>query len=197
MALDWGNVPAWIGSLSLIVAVSVFVRDRNERERAQVDRIGFWTTVEWEHKAPEHARVETCKVNFFVRNSTDLPVELVEVSWDLHTKWMVTDAQSSPDLPVYSVEPGTGVLKLFTQRMRIAPQDTKTWSTDSNFAHLAPDSAVQPAWFQGLDCRVKWALLIDNGGRRWEVSPSRGKRAKRVRWYRRRKEYQPRDWDRW
>ncbi|MDX8055163.1 hypothetical protein SK571_37815 [Lentzea sp. BCCO 10_0798] len=198
MSVDWGNVPAWLGAGSLLVAFSVFIRDRNERERAQVDRIGIWATTEWERKAPtDQDRVENCKVNFFIRNSTDLPVDVIQVAYELHNRWMVTDhEQSYPDLPVWSFEPGTDVLKIFIERMRIPPGDTKTWSQDFNFAHLAPDSAVQPEWFRGLDCRVKWALLIDNAGRRWEVSPSRGKRSKRVRWYSRRREYQPRDWDR-
>lgn len=114
MAVDWGNVPAWLGASSLLVAFSVFVRDRNERERTQVDRVGIWTSAEWDLKTPwDGDRVETGKINFSVRNSTDLPAELIRVAYDLHTRWIVTDhGQSTPDLPVWSVEPGTGVVQI-------------------------------------------------------------------------------------
>jgi hypothetical protein len=51
--LDCGNVPAWLGAGSLILACLVFMRDRTSSERAQVDLVGAWATVEYERSAPD------------------------------------------------------------------------------------------------------------------------------------------------
>jgi hypothetical protein len=40
--LDWGSVPAWLGAGSLLLAFVVFLRNRGNAERAQVDLIGAW-----------------------------------------------------------------------------------------------------------------------------------------------------------
>lgn len=203
MALDMGTVPAWLGAFSIVIAFSVFMRDRNERDRAQVERVGIWTTAEYERKLPwSEDRVETGKITFFARNSTDLPVELIRVAYEIRTRWDVPDVQPDadeehPEPRAWTVTPGVTTQMIFSERMQISPQDTLNWSSEVNFAHMAPESASQPAMFHGLDCRVKWALVIDNAGRRWEVTPSRGRRPKRVRWYHRPLEHQPRDWEQW
>ena len=71
-------------------------------------------------------------------------------------------------------------------RITVPPQDT--WRQDVNYtpasiANLAPEAAEMLAVIEGVRCVAKWMLLIDNAGRRWEVRPSKGSRAKRAKWY--------------
>lgn len=201
--LDWGSVPAWLGAGSLLLAYRVFLRDRSNADRAQVDRVGVWGTTTYERKSPlDTARVETGEVRLFVRNSTDLPIEVRQVAYEIHTEWMVPDldqfapprGDEEPNPPnVWKVEAGTQTQLYFVERIRIAPQDTWEHPYEINFAHMAPDGASQPHLFDGVVCEINWVLVADNAGRRWELQPARGKRAKRIRRYRPR-EYQPRQW---
>jgi hypothetical protein len=47
---------------------------------------------------------------------------------------------------------------------------------------------------EGVRCEIAWLLIRDNAGRRWEVRPGIARRAKRIRWYHRPKEFQPLLW---
>jgi hypothetical protein len=73
--LDWGNVPAWLGAGSLILADVVFMCDRTNSDRVQVDLVGAWATVAYERSAPDVSpRVETGLVTGHMRNASELPV---------------------------------------------------------------------------------------------------------------------------
>jgi hypothetical protein len=66
--LDWGNVPAWLGALSLILAYRVFMRDRYNAQRGQMDKLGAWATVAYVRRLPgASTRVEdgavACRAN--------------------------------------------------------------------------------------------------------------------------------------
>ncbi len=88
--LDWGNVPAWLGAGSLILAYLVIMRDRTSSERAQVDLVGAWTTVEYERSAPDVSpRVESGMVTGHVRNASELPVRVAQIAYKVESRWMV------------------------------------------------------------------------------------------------------------
>jgi hypothetical protein len=194
---DWGSVPAWLGAGSLLLAYRVFIRDRVNADRAQVDRVGVWGKTTHERKAPgDKARVDTGEVRLFARNATDLPIEVRQVAYEIHTNWLVPDLDqcTDPDHPdVWLVEAGTRPEKCFVERIRVPPQETWEQSFPISFAHLAPERASQPEWFHGVVCEISWILVVDNAGRRWELRPARGQRARRIRRYRPR-EYQPARW---
>jgi hypothetical protein len=61
-------------------------------------------------------------------------------------------------------------------------------------AHTRPDGAAGLDTWRSIWCEVSWLLVVDNAGRRWELRPAKGRRAKRIRWYHRPREYQPLDW---
>jgi len=46
----------------------------------------------------------------------------------------------------------------------------------------------------GTKCVIKYALVVDNAGRRWEARQRQGKPAKRIRWYSRSGDYYPVEW---
>ncbi|HJQ08047.1 MAG TPA: hypothetical protein VJ836_01040 [Candidatus Saccharimonadales bacterium] len=194
--LDYGTVPAWLTGFSLLLAFQIFLRDRRSADRSQVDQIGVWLKLEYERVAPEGARVENGKFTRFVRNGSALPVEIVQIAFDIHTRWMVRDlAQWRDELPVWDVKPGTGVVQMYSGRVRVAPEET--WDSgpqEVNFAHLAPEHADQLDLIEGLSYEIRWVLMVDNAGRRWEMRPMVGGAARRIRWWSRRRHDYPVEW---
>jgi hypothetical protein len=188
--LDWGSVPAWLGAGSLLLAFRIFWRDRTNAERSQVDLVGAWGTTEYERRAPDASeRVVQVRVRLFIRNASELPIEVVQLACDLETAWLVPDGEIAYR-PVAGVQPH----RSFTDHIVVPPQDTWDSSHEFNIAHLAPENAVQLSLIHGAVVVIRWLLIIDNAGRRWEVRPASGSRARRIRWYSRREEYQPAWW---
>src|SRR6185437_3359668 len=64
MELDWGNVPAWIGSIltgsSILIAALTYRRSVEDRERAQAAKVTAWVDIGAE--------------KIFLRNSSDSAV---------------------------------------------------------------------------------------------------------------------------
>lgn len=84
---------------------------------------------------------------------------------------------------------------LIIEPVLVAPDDDKIISDYAvNLAHQAPEGAVQLDRSARVTARVRWFLAIDNAGRRWEVRSGQGRRARRIRWYSRRSEFYPIDW---
>ena len=188
--LDWGSVPAWLGAGSLLLAFRIFWRDRSNAERSQVDLVGAWGTTEYERRSPDAPeRIEQVTVHLFIRNASELPVEVAQLACDLETRWLVPDGELAYR-PVAGVQPH----RCFIDRIVVAPQYTWDGSYDFNIEHLAPENAVQLDLIRGVVAVIRWLLIIDNAGRKWEVRPGSGTRARRVRWYSRREEYQPAWW---
>jgi hypothetical protein len=83
---DWGNVPAWLGAVSLLLAFRIFLRDRGTRQRAQVERVGVWWKIEREVSFPgDSHRVDDAKIRTYVRNASDLPIEASLIAWTIHS----------------------------------------------------------------------------------------------------------------
>jgi hypothetical protein len=195
--LDYGTVPGWLAGLALLLALYIFRLDRRATERAQVDLVGVWLKLEYEPAMPIDARrVETGNFTRFVRNGSASPVEIVQIAFDIRTNWMVRDlAQWRDELPVWATRPGTGVIQMFSSRVRVPPAET--WDSgpqEVNFAHLAPEHADQIALAEGLAYEIRWVLLIDNSGRRWEIRPMVGGPARRITWWSRRRPEYPVEW---
>jgi hypothetical protein len=65
--LEWGNVPAWLGAGSLILAFVVFMRDRRNDDRSQVDLVGAWGEPEYQVAMPGTA--EVVKATIHIRSA--------------------------------------------------------------------------------------------------------------------------------
>jgi hypothetical protein len=177
--LDWGSVPAWLGAGSLLLAFRIFWRDRSNAERSQVDLVGALGATEYERRAPDVSdRVEKANAHLFVRNASELPIEVAQLACDLRTTWLVPDGQLA-----YRPVPGVQPHRSFIERIVVAPQVTWDGTYSFDIAHLAPENAVQLDLIRGCVVVIRWLLIIDNAGRKWEVRPSSGTRARRVRWY--------------
>ena len=70
------------------------------RSCAQVDRIGVWFTETYERRFPglsqDQDRVEEAGVEVHVRNASDLPVDVVQLAYEVRTRWMVPVQPESP-----------------------------------------------------------------------------------------------------
>jgi hypothetical protein len=197
---DWGNVPAWIGAGALLLAFRIFLRDRRTSDRAQVDSVGVWWEIRREISVPGGVRIDDVEVRTLIRNASDRPIEATQVAWTINTQWAVADL-TQPQMP--TGDPGVWILlngkpdvMRFIGPVQIPPQ--KTWESQwlkTNLTHTAPEDH---AWLdflsEGARCVIRYGLITDNAGRRWETRHQRGKRARRIRWYSRSGSYYPAAW---
>jgi hypothetical protein len=140
----------------------------------------------------DQGRVEEATIQVHVRNASDLPVQVIQLAFEVRTRWTVPIEPQGP-VPAHVATPGDGCVQLFLDDFRVPPGETLDMPSPVNVAHLAPEGAVQLWPIQGVTATASWLLVIDNVGRRWIVRPRQG-RAKRWRWYRKRQEYWPRRW---
>jgi hypothetical protein len=193
-----GNVPSWLGAGSLLLAFRIFLRDRNRSDRRQVDAVGIWGDIDREPVFPGQPRNDDIKVQLHIRNATDLPVEVHLLAFTFQTRWVVPSFgdELGPGPQVREEVPGKTDTPRFTGPLGIAPQ--KTWDGQwitVNLTHTAPaDSASLVFTTDGTKCVIKYALVVDNAGRRWEARQRQGKPAKRIRWYSRSGDYYPVEW---
>jgi hypothetical protein len=137
------------------------------------------------------------KERYHLRNASQLPVRVVQVAWRIESSWSVEDKAQShyPDgVGVWTTVDGSRPDRSFHNGVQVPPQGTVDLPFEINVEHLAPEGASQLATDKGLAVHVEWMLLVDNAGRRWEVRPEKGGRAKRVRPWWKPQEYMPRDW---
>jgi hypothetical protein len=199
---DWGNVPAWLGAGSLLLAFTIFLRDRGTRQRAQVERVGIW----WEIDRPalfpggSTPRIDDVQIRTLIKNSSDLPVEATWIAWEIHTKWAVPDRQpgwpiDDPDHP-WRIVDGKANVSQALGPVQVAPESTceGQW-VPTNLTHVAPEG---DAWLdfrsEGVRCAISYALITDNAGRLWETRHQQGKQARRIRWYSRSSPHYPVAW---
>src|SRR6266566_2095689 len=110
--VDLGNAPSWLTAFSLTLAFGIFIRDRRNSDRAQVDHVGVWFTETYERRMPgvgeDQGRVEEADIQVHVRNASDLPANVVQLAYEIRTSWMVPDAPPGSLVPAYVVTAGEG-----------------------------------------------------------------------------------------
>ncbi len=197
--LDWGSVPAWVGAVSFVLAFKIFLRDRTTTQRQQVNLLGLWMKPTWDIKMPGEGLAHEITLARFVRNGSELPIDVVQIAYDVQTCWMVPHPEQwRPDLPVYGSVPGTDRMRFYAGPLRVVPGET--WSDEAepqrvNIAHLAPPNAAAIDIIDGASYKIRWALVSDNAGQRWVVRP--GHPTRRVRWYSPGRNAYPRNWLPW
>jgi hypothetical protein len=110
-----------------------------------VDRIGVWFTETYEVRFPEPGqdqdRVEEATIEVYVRNASDLRVEVALLAYEVRTVWKIPEDTQSPT-PAYVATVGNGSMQLFWSRVRVPPGETLRHPYQVNVAHLAPEGAV-------------------------------------------------------
>ncbi len=193
----WGTVPAWFGGLGFLLAVSLFLCDRRRNDREQIDKTAVWITAEWDSTLSVRDRnrvvepTEEIKHRICAKNSNDVPVEIGHAAFLIETAWWVPEDELGATL-----HRGTEPSRLFQGGYLLAPGEQREQPQQGFYVgHQAPAGAnglgMPP---DGVRCRVVWFLATDNAGRRWEVRPGQGKRARRLRWYSYGRTWYPSDW---
>lgn len=193
---QWGDVPSWLAAGSLLLAFRVFFWDRVNTERRQVDMVGWWTTI-----SPVTGRHEGSAITMVlhIRNASELPVDIAsmdlrpEASWKVTYPVKVTNPGERYTITAASWEMRRGSQDYSVRDARILPMET--WESAEivmDVRNQKPSNAIE------LDigrtrCVITLCCITDNAGRRWRVSPGKGGRAKRYRWYSSTKGV-PREW---
>jgi hypothetical protein len=215
--IDWGSVPAWLGAGSLLLAYRIFLRDRKNSERAQIDRVANWVSAnEAEGKDLTHP---FANVKWSMRNASDLPVWVVQLAYRLHTIWRIdeeldlsTSKRRGIALPTlgsrFTLDPtekpqnfyestGTDVMRFWRELkppLLLIPEETQSEEEWVSLNNIAPDGVQSLRPSTGVQIEIDWVLLTDNAGRRWEVQPGKGRRPIEVTWMTRKRFEYPMSW---
>ncbi|MGW4678781.1 hypothetical protein ACWEOS_10020 [Micromonospora taraxaci] len=193
MRLDWGNVPGWLAAGSLLLAFRVFLRDRTTSERSQVDLLGIWWEIDRPFRFAGEPIIEEVRFKTFVRNGSDLPIEVTNVAWKVKTRWMMPEGDSGEpwgnypgNAPIaWAIEPADRSTELHLGPLRVPPQKTieGEWQV-CPLADLTPEGADQLDFSpDGVHFALEWAVVTDNAGRRWLTKHQQGRPARRIRWH--------------
>jgi hypothetical protein len=125
----------------------------------------------YERRSPDAARVEKAKTVIYVRNGSQLPVEVKQLAYSMYTRWWKPVLGSKL---VSEQVPGKVPIRAFVNDLRIPPRRTwnnKAYPYEFDVAHTVPERAQQLDLVQGVRCEIDWLLLIDNAGVKWEIQP--------------------------
>jgi hypothetical protein len=83
---DWGNVPSWASAGTFLIAGSVYLRDRKQRQRQNVDDVSMWGTVKI--GAPDPAS-DGYQIDALIslKNVGSHPVYLGMLNYVIHFEW--------------------------------------------------------------------------------------------------------------
>jgi hypothetical protein len=177
---DWvAAIAESVGALgtagALVIGLVILLRDHKNAERAQVDLVGAWAEPTYERRPPTQPLVDQAKIQVYVRNGSELPVEVKHLQYTIRTRWEVPTNDGA--LLVESEPAGPFHLYDFQVRPR-QTWDNRATPYEVNLAHTAPKDAVQLDPHQGVRCEISSIQIVDNAGRCWEIQPSGGGRAK-------------------
>ena len=132
-------------------------------------------------RPPGEPRVQQAKIYVFLRNASELPVVVKHLEYTIRTRWLVPTDDGARE-PVDGTP--AGPYHLYDIQLRShAGVPNEFWNNNAtpyevDLAHTAPERAVQLDPIQGVRCEIDSVVVLDNAGRKWEIRPSGGGRAK-------------------
>jgi hypothetical protein len=157
---------------ALLVALRLLVRDRNNADRAQVDLVAVWAEPDYERQGAQ------ATIHLYVRNGSDLPVNVLDLYYVIHTRWLVPP-KGPDDWGGYDSIEGTPQPSAFPPgEFQVRPHETWHSTVLEGLAETAPEGALQLDPEKGVRPEIDYLLILDNAGRKWRVQPSRVGRAK-------------------
>ena len=194
----WGSVPAWLGAGSLILAYTVFRRDRVNAERRQVDppALGQPRSTSDAFLEPHEWRSAKSSGTFAMQASC--PFALGRLRTGLRPPgWWRTKSSRCPKVVHGCPNRARGRIARSRKTWTRCPPERRTTSRSPSTWHIWPHRS-RSSWrtrADGVTPRVDWLLVVDNAGRKWEVRPETGRSAKRVHQHWRPSDaYMPRQW---
>lgn len=196
MPLDWGTVPSWLSAGSLLLAFRIFLKDRANNLRDQVDQIGIWLDVTEEFGG-------IASIKFHHRNASNRPARIVQFAYTLHTEWRVAedtkrfpptkggnetgavgiDQTATGDTFYWRSMTGTRLFETWHTHfppLTLMPDSTKTYKFGKSLHNVRPEGALSLMPITGIIATINWCLIIDNAGNRWELRPGQASRARRI-----------------
>jgi hypothetical protein len=167
--LDWGNVPSWAAAILTSGSLALGLRDRRNRERDQIERVGIWAEIpkpgvvtvtkseqrsEGSLAAPVNSRLTV-----WVRNDSSLPVTVIHAIVSFVYMPTTIHEPSGKFPPVFPVEEDTSVVTLGL----VPPGETKKWAEEVEL----------PRGMQALSVTSVNSRVRDNAGRWWDVLDTR------------------------
>jgi hypothetical protein len=125
---------------------------------------------------PTEPRVEQAKIQVYIRNASEPPVDVKHVEYTIRTRWWVPTDDGE-----WERVDGTLAGPYYLKDFQVRPEETwdnKRTPYEVTLAHTAPEGAVQLDFLQGVDCEINSVVVLDNAGRQWEIRPNGGGRAK-------------------
>src|SRR5262249_546200 len=112
-----------------------------------------WFTETYERRFPgmgqDQGRIEEATIEVHVRNARDRPGDVVQLAYEVRTRWMVPVGPQDP-VSAHEFTAGDGCVQAFLNDFRVPPGETLDTPFPVNVAHLAPEGAVQLAPIQGV-----------------------------------------------
>jgi hypothetical protein len=178
-AAIWAAISAiatLLGSAAIVLAFIQFRAQREDQRRAQISKVGVWTsTVLLEDEPPPDE--PTWVATLFIRNASELPIqvhlaELAITEWG--SKWIRARAPGEP-LRVRADEQTEITQPAFYFPRAIPPGHT--WEgtytgTSQNAGHTPMEPQIS----------IIQIAITDAAGRQWDMRPYRGRPPRRIRW---------------
>lgn len=132
--VDWGNVPAWVGSLlsglSVILAISIIWRDRMQRIRSQAAKVVIW-----------EERNESGSSILYLRNTSDMPIFRLRLLIETKNRGKITSrllsAYDADEVdPQGSVSTKIDARDSSAVRVRFTGADNSVWERDVHSGKL-------------------------------------------------------------
>lgn len=180
---DWGNVPSWVSTGSVMVAASIFARDRRKESRRHIDQLildcSAWVAVE-EREIPGGRVVYNPSTSILdfrctMENAGRYPVYVHAVAYELAFT-VIDDEDSEPGF-LYSHK----AIDYYPKRA-VYQDSPLECGKPINFADTAVSSG---GYISCIDPRPTVlsaeAYLSDYAGRRWCLRPLQLRSAQRIR----------------
>jgi hypothetical protein len=175
--VNWAAIAA-VGSvlsgLAVLLAFYQLSRQREDRLRSQISRIGVWA--QSHHLDPE---LPAWQMTLFIQNASELPVEVHVAELAIDTLgYRVVLASAGGDPPRLYADKRTGPTKpAYFFPGTIPPghrwHDEHEYSPEGDF-----DTVMRPR------ISIIQLAVTDAAGRQWDMRPYRGRPPRRVRWRR-------------
>ena len=157
-------------SLALPLAFIGLARERQDRRREQVGKVGAWCGAQSWPEKPEERMTFLCQVH--VRNGSELPVTVS----GLRLRWQGTWANPVPVGAYYSPRPmpSQDPMDFWDAGVVVAPTSTETGQRA--YTPSIPTDAV----ILNMSVVVTEFTVIDNAGRVWLVRPQSAGTARQI-----------------
>lgn len=173
MSSFFSHVPSWFGGCSLLLALTIFYRDREAAKRKQVEQLGVWADPDIPPDLPIGLEFD-----LYLRNTSNLPMRIDVVVVEASIEWLIASSKEAP--PTSAARGREPSISPFILIGLVRPDATHESRQSVFVLNQAPEGSVQIRFAEIL---IRAVDVTDNAGRRWAIRPTGRRVIRRVRWY--------------